>query len=98
VLFNGISDNWVVQNTWTWDGNNWTEQNPTKQPPLLYFTSGAFDPVLKEVVVFGGGSVGADQNKTWSGDGTNRTQLSPAKHPSIRGGWERCGIQRTTSF
>jgi hypothetical protein len=53
---------------------------------------------LKEVVVFGGGSVGADQNKTWSWDGTNWTQLSPAKHPSIRGGWERCGIQRNHQF
>jgi hypothetical protein len=75
VLFGGISDNWVVHNTWTWDGNNWTEQNATKQPPPLCFTGGAFDPVLQEVVVFGG-SVGADQNKTWPRDGTNWTQLS----------------------
>jgi hypothetical protein len=48
-------------------GNNWTEQNPTKQPPPLYFTRGASDPVLKEVVVFGGGSVGADRTKPGHG-------------------------------
>ncbi len=68
------------------DGNNWTEQKPTKQPPPLYFTSGAFDPALNKVVVFGGGSVGADQNRTWAWDGTDWTQLSPAKRPSIREG------------
>ena len=32
-------------------------KNPAKQPPPLYFTTGAFDPALKEVVVFGGGDV-----------------------------------------
>jgi hypothetical protein len=84
VLFGGISDNWIVQNTWTWDGTDWTEQNPVTQPPPLYYTSGGFDPLLKEVVVFGGGSMGEDQNTTWAWDGTNWTQLSPSKNPAVR--------------
>jgi hypothetical protein len=86
VLFGGISDNWVVQNTWTWDGAKWTQQNPATQPPPLYYATGGFDPVLKEVVVFGGGSEAVDQNTTWAWDGTNWTKLSPAKHPSAREG------------
>jgi hypothetical protein len=88
VLFGGISDNWVVQNTWTWDGTNWTEQTPANQPPPLYFTTGGFDPLLNEVVVFGGGSVGEDQNTTWSWNGSDWTLLSPSKSPAAR---ERLG-------
>jgi hypothetical protein len=41
---------------------------------------------LKEVVVFGGGSVGADNSETWAWDGTDWMQLQPAKHPTIREG------------
>jgi hypothetical protein len=86
VLFGGISDNWVVQNTWTWDGTNWTEQNPTTQPPPLYYTTGAWDPILKEVVVFGGGSVAVDQNTTWAWNGSDWAKRSPLKHPADREG------------
>jgi hypothetical protein len=86
VLFGGISDNWVVQNTWTWDGSHWTEQNPTTQPPSLYFTTGSWNPILKEVVVFGGGSVAVDQNTTWAWNGSDWTQLSPLKKPAAREG------------
>jgi hypothetical protein len=39
---------------------------------------------LKEVVVFGGGTGGQDQNTTWAWDGSNWTQLSPAKSPAGR--------------
>ena len=86
VLFGGISDNWVTQNTWTWDGSKWTQLNPAHQPPTLYRTTGAFDPQLQEVVVFGGGSSAEDQNITWAWDGSDWTQLSPAKSPSAREG------------
>lgn len=84
VIFGGISDNWVVQNTWTWDGRAWTQQNPSTQPPPLYFTVGDFDPRLQEVVVFGGGSEGVDQNTTWAWDGSDWTLLSPLKSPAAR--------------
>lgn len=84
VLFGGISDNWVVQNTWTWDGTSWTEQNPATQPPPLYYTTGGFDPVLKEVVVFGGGSSAVDQRTTWAWNGSDWSRLSPAKSPAAR--------------
>ncbi len=84
VLFGGISDNWVVRNTWTWDGTDWTEQNPSTQPPPLYYTTGGFDPLLKEVVVFGGGSVARDKNTTWAWNGSDWTLLSPSKSPSAR--------------
>jgi len=84
VLFGGISDNWIVQNTWTWDGTSWTEQTPATQPPPLYYTAGGFDPLLKLVVVFGGGSAGVDKKTTWAWNGSDWTRLSPAKSPAAR--------------
>jgi hypothetical protein len=51
---------------------------------VLYFTTGGFDPLLKEVVVFGGGSAGVDQNGTWAWNGTDWTQLSPTTSPAAR--------------
>jgi hypothetical protein len=84
VLFGGISDNWVVQNSWTWDGTRWTQESPTTQPPPLYYTTGGWNPILKEVVVFGGGSEAVDQNTTWAWNGSDWTQLSPSKKPAAR--------------
>jgi hypothetical protein len=97
VLFGGISDNWVVQNTWTWNGTKWTEQKPTTQPPPLYYTTGGFDPLLKEIIVFGGGSVAQDKSTTWAWDGSTWTRLSPSNRPAAREGlgtvWDPIGRQ-----
>ncbi len=87
MAFGGISDNWIVQNTWTWKAANWALRTPATTPPPLYFTTGAFDQALKEVIVFGGGSEGVDQNTTWAWDGTNWTLLSPAVSPPLREGF-----------
>lgn len=84
VVFGGISDNWVVQNTWTWDGRAWKQESPGTQPPPLYFTTGAFDPRLQEVIVFGGGSAGVDQNTTWAWDGSVWKELSMGQSPAPR--------------
>jgi hypothetical protein len=86
VLFGGISDNWVVQNTWSWDGAKWMQLNPSTQPPPLYRTTGGFDPRSQKVIVFGGGSEAQDQNTTWAWDGSDWTLLSPAKSSSAREG------------
>ncbi|PYK87201.1 MAG: hypothetical protein DME40_15005, partial [Verrucomicrobia bacterium] len=64
VLFGGLAAINPV-NTWTYDGTSWTLQFPRTQPPWVYAGSAAFDPNLKAVVLFGGGSGGIDQNTTW---------------------------------
>jgi hypothetical protein len=98
VLFGGISDNWVVQNTWTWDGSNWTEESPSTQPPPLYWTAGGYYPPVNAVVVFGGGSEGADQDATWAWTGTDWTQLSPLKSPAAREGVGLIGDPASRQF
>ena len=73
-----------TDNTWTWDGTDWTQQSPTAQPPTRYGAGSAFDPKLQMAVIFGGGVGGVDQNQTWAWTGTDWTQLSTAKFPAAR--------------
>lgn len=83
LLFGGISDNWVTQNTWTWEGH-WRQQSPSIQPDTLYYTSGAFYPERHQAVVFGGGSEGADEDGTWAWNGANWNLLAPLASPAAR--------------
>ena len=58
--------------TWTWDGNNWSQSATAAQPPVDANTGGvalAYDPGRKTVVCFG-------SSATWTFDGTNWTRLS----------------------
>ncbi|MGA3076731.1 MAG: kelch repeat-containing protein [Bryobacteraceae bacterium] len=71
--------------TWTWDGVNWTELSPASSPTARTAQSMAFDATLGQVVVFGGTS-GPPQalNDTWGWNGTTWIQLSLANQPSAR--------------
>src|SRR5262245_41617024 len=40
VLFGGNNGSAVLNDTWIWDGTNWTQKNPLKSPtPRTYFDS-----------------------------------------------------------
>jgi hypothetical protein len=52
----------------------------------VYASSTVFDPNLKAVVLFGGGSGGVDQNSTWAWTGSNWKQLVPTQWPGAREG------------
>ncbi len=54
-------------NTWTWDGVDWTMQSPVTQPPLVYYIPAAYDVALGEVVMFGGLS-STEATWSWKGD------------------------------
>src|SRR5262249_33026 len=43
-----------LNDIWTWDGTNWTQQIPALSPPARYFHSMAFDAQIGAVVLFGG--------------------------------------------
>jgi hypothetical protein len=58
VLFGGADQNngSVFGDTWTWDGVTWTEQFPPVSPSARSVSeSMVFDPVSKNVLLFGGG-------------------------------------------
>jgi hypothetical protein len=85
VLFGGLADV-NPNNTWTYDGTNWTMQNLSTQPQLVYGGSAAFDLNLNAVILFGGGSGGVDQNSTWAWTGSRWEQLFPLHSPTPREG------------
>ena len=86
VLFGG-SDPTIsgdFGDTWTWDGQNWTQQSPVATPPARELPAMQYDTGTGTVVLFGGLVSGFYQNDTWSWDGTTWTRLPSAAAPSIR--------------
>jgi hypothetical protein len=61
-------------------------RSPADQPVWVYASSSVFDPNLKAVIVFGGGSGGVDQNSTWRWSGSNWQQLLTTHSPGPREG------------
>lgn len=69
--------------TWTWDGSNWTQQFPAASPSARTDAAIAFDPSLGQVVIFGGSSTTAEGlNDTWAWNGTVWHQLTWASQPN----------------
>jgi hypothetical protein len=86
VLFggNGGTGVGVIDDTWTWNGINWTpEPAATKPPPRENFAMG-YDPIRKRVVIFGGRRTLPLQNDTWLWDGSTWTELTVGNRPPGR--------------
>ena len=81
VLFGGIADV-NPNNTWTFDGSDWTMQDPAHQPPQTWGAATAFDPVIGKVVSYGGGSPGGQLDDTWEWTGSD-WKLLPASNPPV---------------
>ena len=91
ILFGGEYQSYGVESneTWSWDGNSWTQLSPSTSPPRRRFGSMAYDSTLGGLVLFGGkqydGSYhGYYLNDTWLWDGSNWQQLSSSVSPSAR--------------
>jgi hypothetical protein len=93
VLFGGTDASGAnLNDTWTWDGKDWTQQFPSVSPPPRRFDCQAmvYDAATKQVVLFGGiAYAGANANyfgDTWSWDGVTKTwtQNHPISSPSPR--------------
>jgi len=82
-MFSGIAD-LNAYDTWTWDGVTWTRQSPVHQPPSRFYSDSAYEPSLRAVVIFGGGSGNGDLQDTWEWNGTDWKQLQPGPPPAKR--------------
>jgi hypothetical protein len=80
VVLTGGNGDTIRDNTWTWDGTNWTQLAPATQVSAFVGAGSAFDPAMHAVVVFGGIA------ETWSWSGTDWVQLTPTTFPSTRDG------------
>jgi uncharacterized protein (TIGR03437 family) len=83
--FTGETQNEVLFNdTWVWDGSNWTKKSPQTSPSARIFHAMAYDAAHGQVVLFGGLGPSLDFSDTWVWDGANWTQKSPQTSPSPR--------------
>jgi len=88
VLFGGISGTTFIpgNQTWVWDGNNWTQMHPRVSPPALFGHAMAYDSVANRIVLFGGYGEYGEANDTWTWDGSNWTQVVSTTSPPPRSG------------
>ena len=85
VVTGGINGGFLrTDNTWTWNGNNWRQQFPATQRPYVFYTAGAYDPLLQEVVSYGGDEVNGVVHTTWGWTGTDWVQLQTKNSPPTR--------------
>ncbi len=82
VLFGGYAAG-AVNDTWEWDGTDWTQRTPTSSPAPRYYHAMAYDAARGETVLFGGYG-GGYLGDTWVWNGTIWTQRFPANSPGPR--------------
>ena len=93
VLFGGnVLDSSLVpaspawsDETWTWDGVDWTLQHPAHKPSARGIAAFAYDEAHKQAVLFGGTgtphSCCEGLSDTWAWDGSDWTHIQTAKSP-----------------
>ncbi len=88
VLFGGTVSNVassgtqvLLNETWVWDGANWTFRATSTRPSVRGLAAMTFDDALDEVVLFGGLSQSDSLADTWIWDGTAWTQRMPSRSP-----------------
>ena len=83
VMFGGNCPNSSCQlnDTWAWNGTNWTQQTTFSQPSPRSQAAMAYDTGRQEIVLFGGGG-GTPGSETWTWNGTNWNQKNPVHHPA----------------
>jgi hypothetical protein len=88
VLFGGgsVTGPLALRNdTWTYDGTDWTQEAPSTSPAGRFGISLVHDLVRNVVVMYGGMtsmiSIARPVAETWEWDGTNWTQITTATTP-----------------
>ncbi len=80
ILFGGRSIDEFFNDTWAWDGTQWTQliaNNQPNSPPTKQFANMSYDPNSNQLILFGGFVIGDDfTNDTWAWDGTQWNQLT----------------------
>jgi hypothetical protein len=88
ILFGGFyfvdADDYLLNDTWAWDGENWQQQFPTNLPPGRFGAQMVYDRARQNILLFGGGVLGAPLNDTWIWDGMNWIEQHPAHTPPRR--------------
>ena len=93
VLFGGsafdpMTGMYNSDETWEWNGTDWTKRTPTTSPPGRVYPALVYDSNRHVCVLFGGFQFGPTLNlgDTWEYDGTTWTHKTPAHSPDPRDG------------
>lgn len=79
VLFGGQTQAGVrLGDTWTWDGQDWTQEMPANSPSPRANARMAFDASSGQMLLVGGQPNTGILGETWRWDGSTWTELSPA--------------------
>ncbi|MFO1076204.1 MAG: kelch repeat-containing protein [Planctomycetota bacterium] len=80
VVFGGVKDGVVSDETWEWDGMQWYQRQPPRRPPARMRAAMGFDPVRQRTVLCGGMlndyPYYTRHYDTWEWDGNTWTQVS----------------------
>jgi len=75
----------LLDDTWTWDGAQWSQMTPVHVPPARYRAAIAFDQRRGVTVLYGGeGPTNTPYADTWTWNGEDWAEQSPATSPSPR--------------
>ncbi|MGB7266476.1 MAG: kelch repeat-containing protein, partial [Terracidiphilus sp.] len=89
VLFGGVGNtapgsNGFFNDTWVWNGTNWTQESPATSPSGRDYAAMAYYAPGNLVVLFAGDNSTGVLDDTWTWDGTNWTLRTPATSPPAR--------------
>ena len=92
VIFGGISctsscGNNALNDTWTWNGSNWTQMSPSTSPTGRLWAGMSYDSGRNVSVLYGGApeTLGQpDFNDTWEWNGSSWTQKSTPANAGAR--------------
>ncbi len=74
----------LLNDTWVWDGSNWTQKLPQTKPPVRNRFAMAFDAGHGEAVIFGGRDPSSNfLGDTWTWNGGPVTTPPPPPGPTI---------------
>ena len=84
VLFGGqtviLNAGDLLDDTWTWDGTNWTRRAPAQSPPPTIFLPMAYDDATKTVVGVRDND-SETSTSTWQWDGATWATIATTVHP-----------------
>ncbi|HEY5800249.1 MAG TPA: kelch repeat-containing protein, partial [Burkholderiaceae bacterium] len=85
ILYGGQFGATRLEDTWGWNGKQWTRKQPAHSPGPLSYHAMAYDELRKQVVMYGGGagdsSYGTGSGATWIWDGSDWTKAHSAVQP-----------------
>lgn len=89
LFFGGTAPQTVhstFNDTWTWNGANWTQKSPSTQPSARTDAGLSFDAAHSQTILFSGilDIFGNAPGDTWAWDGSNWSQQKPQNSPSPR--------------